>query len=110
MGRSGRRFTESSLSTTICQTGWNFFAGTKIRWILCQISRFVIDTNIFGRLYPSDENETHGQPEGSTRTEDRGQSCEECRERNGHRRELWKKYNPHPLRHFEIFERHTRQN
>src|ERR1700674_1663433 len=23
------------------------------------------------------------QPEGSTRTEDRGQSCEECRERNG---------------------------
>jgi hypothetical protein len=25
---------------------------------------------------------------GSTRTEDRPQSCEECRERNGHRREL----------------------
>ena len=43
---------------------------------------------------------------GSTRTEDRGQRCEECRERNEHRRELWKKYNPHPLRHFEIFERH----
>jgi hypothetical protein len=28
------------------------------------------------------------RPEGSTRTEDRGQSCQECRERNGRRREL----------------------
>jgi len=26
--------------------------------------------------------------EGGTRTEDRGQSCEKCRERNEHRREL----------------------
>ena len=28
------------------------------------------------------------EPEGSTRTEDRRQSCGECRERNDHRREL----------------------
>ena len=28
------------------------------------------------------------EPESSARTEDRGQSCEECRERNAHRREL----------------------
>src|SRR5580704_15982338 len=28
------------------------------------------------------------EPESSTRTADRGQSCEECRERNSHRREL----------------------
>jgi hypothetical protein len=28
------------------------------------------------------------EPQGSTRTEDRRQSCEKCRERNQHRREL----------------------
>jgi len=48
------------------------------------------------------------QLEGSARTEDRGQSGEECRERNEHRRrELWRKYKSPPLRHFEIFVRHT---
>jgi hypothetical protein len=42
------------------------------------------------------------------RTEDRGQGGEECRERNEHRKkELGKKYNSHPLSHFEVFERHS---
>src|SRR5260370_2920655 len=47
------------------------------------------------------------EPEGSTRPEDRGQRCEECREKNEHRRELCKKTNSHALKHFEIFERHS---
>src|SRR6266446_7287000 len=46
------------------------------------------------------------EPEGSTRPEDRGQRCEECREKNEHRRELCRKTNSHALKHFEIFERH----
>ena len=46
--------------------------------------------------------------EGSTWTEDRGQSYEECRERNRHRRELGKEYKLRPLRCVEVFERHTR--
>jgi len=36
------------------------------------------------------------------------QSFEECRERNGHRRELCRKTNSHALKHFEIFERHRK--
>src|SRR5260370_39583852 len=46
------------------------------------------------------------EPEGSTRPEDRGPRCEECREKNEHRRELCRKTNSHALKHFEIFERH----
>jgi len=38
------------------------------------------------------------QLERSARMEDRRQICEECRERN----------NPHPLKHFEIFEKQNR--
>src|SRR5258706_6939810 len=49
------------------------------------------------------------EPEGSTRPEDRGQRCEECREKNEHRRELCRKTNSHALKHFEIFERHRRK-
>jgi len=41
------------------------------------------------------------EPEGSTRTEDRPQSCEECREKNEHRLELRRKTNSHALKHFE---------
>ena len=37
--------------------------------------------------------------------EDRRQSCEERSEKNKHQRELWKKTNPHPLKHFEIIGR-----
>ena len=47
------------------------------------------------------------EPEGSTRPEDRGQRCEECREKNEHRRELCRKTNSHALKYFEIFERHN---
>ena len=46
------------------------------------------------------------QLDRSARMEDRRQSCEERSEKNKHRRELWKKTNPHPLKHFEIIERH----
>ena len=46
------------------------------------------------------------QLERSARMEDRRQSCEERSEKNEHQRELWKKTNPHPLKHFEIIERH----
>jgi hypothetical protein len=49
------------------------------------------------------------QPQCGLRTEDRGQGGDECRERNEHRKkELGKKYNSHPLSHFEVFERHSR--
>jgi len=50
------------------------------------------------------------QLDRSARMEDRRQSCEERSEKNKHRRELWKKTNPHPLKHFEIIERHRHEN
>src|SRR6266571_4525501 len=44
--------------------------------------------------------------DGGTRTEDREQSCEECRERNEHQRRIMReRYNSHRLRQFEVFKR-----
>ncbi len=49
--------------------------------------------------------------DGGTRTEDREQSCEECRERNEHQRRIMReRYNSHRLRQFEVFKRHRTAN